>query len=115
MSLPLRTPDCPLYALLRRGEVAEFNQRRAAGEACDLVGADLSRLDLRGLEARGLDLRDAYFRQADVRGIDFRAARLGGASFAEAHVSGCYFPESLPAMELMLALAHGTRLRSAED
>jgi|LauGreDrversion4_2_1035121.scaffolds.fasta_scaffold396631_2 uncharacterized protein YjbI with pentapeptide repeats len=115
MSMPLRTPDCPLYALLRRGEVGEFNQRRAAGEACDLVGADLSRLDLRGLEARGLDLRDAYFRLADVRGVDFRAARLGGASFAEAHVSGCYFPEGLPAMELMLALAHGTRLRHTED
>ena len=115
MSMPLRQPDCPLYALLRRGEVAEFNRRRAEGETCDLAGADLSRLDLRGLEARGLDLRDAYLRQADVRGVDFRAARLGGASFAEAHVSGCYFPESLSAAELMLALAHGTRLRTLED
>ena len=115
MSLPLRTPDCPLYALLRRGEIAEFNKRRAEGALCDLVGADLSRLDLRGLEARGLDLRDAYFRQADVRGVDFRAARLGGASFAEAHVSGCYFPDSVSAAELALALAHGTRLRCADD
>lgn len=114
MSLPLKTPDCPLYALLRRGEVVEFNRRRAEGESCDLAGADLSRLDLRGLEARGLDLRDAYFRQADVRGVDFRAARLDGASFAEAHVSGCYFPDSVSAAELMLALAHGTRLRCRE-
>jgi len=38
---------CALYALLRAGEVEEFNRRRAAGETCELRGADLSRLDLR--------------------------------------------------------------------
>lgn len=105
-------PPSPLYALLRAGEVEEFNRRRATGEACELRGADLSRLDLRKLEARGLDLRDCYFRMSDLRGVDLREAQLDGASFAEAHVSGCYFPAEISAAELQLALAHGTRIRS---
>lgn len=105
-------PDSPLYALLRTGDVEEFNRRRAAGERCDLRGADLSRLDLRKLDARGLDLRDCYFRLSDLRGVDFREAQLEGASLAEAHVSGCYFPAEIPAAELQLALAHGTRIRN---
>lgn len=110
MAVP-RISECPLYALLRMGEVAEFNRRRAAGEACDLVATDLSRLDLRGLDARGLDLRDCYFRMSDLRGIDFREALLEGASFAQAHVSGCYFPKALSAVELRVALEYGTRVR----
>lgn len=103
--------DCPLYRLLRMGEIAEFNKRRQHGEACDLVGTDLSRLDLRGLEASGLDLRDCYFRMSDLRGIDCRTANLEGASFAQANVSGCFFPQALSAAELDLALEHGTRVR----
>lgn len=110
MPIP-RLSDCPLYGLLRMGEVDEFNRRHAAGEACDLAGTDLSRLDLRGLDARGLDLRDCYFRMSDLRGIDFREAELEGASFAQAHVSGCYFPKALSAVELRVALEYGTRVR----
>ncbi|MSR14396.1 MAG: pentapeptide repeat-containing protein [Gammaproteobacteria bacterium] len=106
-----RISDCPMYRLLRTSEVSDFNARRRQGEACDLVGTDLSRLDLRGLEASGLDLQDCYFRMSDLRGIDFRAANLEGASFAQAHVSGCYFPTELRADELQLALEHGTRVR----
>ncbi len=106
-----RKSDCPLYELLRNGELEEFNRRHAAGAHCELVGADLSRLDLRGLDARGLDLRDCYFRSCDLRGIDFRETRLEGASFAQAHVSGCYFPRELPAAEIELSVNFGTRVR----
>ncbi len=106
-----RISDCPLYCLLRMGEIADFNLRRARGESCDLVATDLSRLDLRGLDASGLDLRDCYFRVSDLRGIDFRDALIEGASFAEARVSGCYFPKALSAVELRVALEYGTRVR----
>jgi len=106
-----RISTCPLYGLLRMGETAEFNRRRALGESCDLVGSDLSRLDLRGLDASGLDLRDCYFRMSDLRGIDFRDAIIKNASFAQAHVSGCYFPKALSAVELRVALEYGTRVR----
>lgn len=104
-------PDHPLYRLLREGEVEEFNRRVAAGESCDLRGADLSRLDLRRMDARGLDLTDCYFRMTDLRGVDFRGARLEGASLAGAHVSGAYFPPDIAAEEIALSLTHGTRLR----
>lgn len=106
-----RMSDCPLYGLLRVGEIAEFNKRKAKGESCDLIGVDLSRLDLRGLDAAGLDLRDCYFRMSDLRGIDFRETNLEGSSFAQAHVSGCYFPKALGPAELHVALEHGTRVR----
>jgi uncharacterized protein YjbI with pentapeptide repeats len=100
-----------MYKLLRMGEIAEFNRRKAGGESCDLVGTDLSRLDLREMDARGLDMRDCYFRMSDLRGIDFRETQLEGSSFAQAHVSGCYFPRQMSAAELDLALEHGTRVR----
>ena len=40
MSKP-RMTNHPMYLLLRQGEVAEFNRRKAAGESTDLVGCDL--------------------------------------------------------------------------
>jgi uncharacterized protein YjbI with pentapeptide repeats len=110
MSKP-RILEHPLYALLRAGEIPEFNRRVGQGERCDLTSADLSRLDLRGLHADGLELCDAYFRTADLRGIDFRMANLEGASIAGANISGCYFPKELPAAELLLSLQHGIRMR----
>ncbi len=106
-----RMSDCALFGLLRTGEIAEFNERRARGEPCDLTGTDLSRLDLRGMIADGLDLRDCYFRMSDLRGIDFRTANIEGASFAQANVSGCYFPAALSPAELHVALEHGIRVR----
>lgn len=106
-----RFSDCPMYRLLRMGEIVEFNKRKAKGEPCDLVGTDLSRLDLRGLNADGLDIRNGYFRMCDLRGVDLSQANLEGASFAQAHVSGCYFPKGLSAAEIDLALEHGTRVR----
>ena len=103
--------DDPLYRLLRAGKVEEFNQRRAAGEDCDLRGSDLRTLDLRKLDARGLDLRDCYLRQADLRGLDLRETQLEGASINAAKISGAYFPPELSAEEITLSLAHGTRMR----
>ena len=50
----------PMYQLLRDENVAEFNARRAKGEAVDLRGVDLRGLDLRNLALDGLDLGDAH-------------------------------------------------------
>lgn len=103
--------DDPMYRLLREGAVEEFNARRAAGENCNLVGADLRTIDLRKLDAKGLDLRNCYFRQADLRGIDFSQSSLEGASINAAKISGAFFPRELSAEELTLSLTHGTRMR----
>jgi len=106
-----RISNCAMYQLLRAGEIPEFNRRKQAGETSDLYGTDLSRLDLRGLDAQGLDMRDCYFRMSDLRGIDFRETAIEGASFAQANVSGCFFPRQVAALEIDLALEHGTRIR----
>ena len=100
-----------MYQLLREGNVTLFNQRRAAGETCDLTGCDFRGLDLRELNAEGLDLSDGYFRQTDLRGVDLRAACLEGASIHGAMISGTYFPVVLSSDELYLSLTHGTRMR----
>ncbi len=106
-----RISDDPLFALLRTGQISQFNSLKASGSACDFTGCDLSRTDLRGLDADGLDFSDCYFRMADLRGVDFRKAKLEGASFADANISGTYFPEKISAEEINMALAHGTRVR----
>lgn len=100
-----------LYQLLREGKVSQFNQRKAAGEMCDLTGCDFRGLDLRGLDADGLDLSDGYFRQTDLRGVDLRTARLVGASVHGAMISGAYFPAVLSSDEIYLSLTHGVRMR----
>ena len=106
-----RISDDPLFALLRTGQIDEFNKQKVAGLSCDLTGCDFSRTDLRGLNADGLDFSNGYFRMADLRGIDFRNAILEGASFADANISGAYFPKEVSADEIYLALRHGTRIR----
>lgn len=111
MTAPLIKQDEPLYVLLREGEIEQFNQRKAAGEGCDLVDCDLRGLDLRGLDTVGLDLRGCYFRQADLRGVDFSACNLEGASVHGAKISGAYFPAPLSADEINLSFEHGTRMR----
>jgi uncharacterized protein YjbI with pentapeptide repeats len=109
-----RVTQDPMYRLLRDENVAEFNQRRAAGEKVDLRGVDLRGLDLRNLKCDGLDFGDAYFRGCDLRGVDFRGANLEGASLVSANISGCYFPKALRAEEILLSVTHGIRLRYAE-
>ena len=106
-----RKLDHPLYTLLLEENIAEFNRRRAAGEAASLAGALLRSLDLRGLDAANLDLRNACLRGCDLRGIDLRTAQLEGATITDARVSGCYFPADIDADEIRLALEKGTRLR----
>lgn len=103
--------DDELYQLLRAGKTAEFNERRQAGESCDLTSSDFRGLDLRGLDAEGLDFSNSYFRQADLRGVDLSKARLAGASIHGAKLSGVFFPADLAADEIMMSLEHGTRLR----
>lgn len=107
----LKISNDPMYQLLRDGAIKEFNARKAAGQTCDLRNCDFRSLDLRGLDASGLDFSDSYFRQTDLRGVDFREANLEGASINNAQISGSYFPSQLSASEIMLSLAHGTRMR----
>ena len=103
--------DDPLYMLLREGKVAEFNQRKAAGETTDLTCCDFRHLDLRQLDAHGLDLSDCYFHQTDLRGVDLRQSSVEGASIYGARIAGAYFPVELGADEIGLSLVHGTRMR----
>lgn len=111
MAAPVIKTNDPLYALLREGEVAEFNRRLAAGERGDFTNADFRGLELSGWEPQGLDLSGCYFRQADLRGVDFSTCQLAGASIHSAKISGVLFPKSLSADEISLSLLHGTRMR----
>jgi len=111
MSTPFISDD-PLYRLLREGNIAEFNQRIAAGEMPNLTSCDFRHINLRGLIVKNLDLSDAYFRQSDLRGIDFsECATMEGASINGAKISGSKFPSAIRADEILLSLEHGTRLR----
>lgn len=103
--------DDDMYRLLREGKIDEFNQRRLAGESCDLSGADFRSVDLRGLNADGLDLSNCYFRMSNLRGIDMSNTSLDGASIHGAQISGVLFPTQLSAEEIRLSLEQGTRMR----
>ena len=114
MAAPIIKNDDPMYALLRQGNIAEFNQRRAAGEACDLTNGDFRSLELVGWEPGELDLSGGYFRQADLRGVDLSGCQMAGASVHAAKISGVLFPKSLSAEEINLSLMHGTRMRVSD-
>ena len=114
MTAPIIRHGDPLYALLRGGEVCEFNRRWAAGETCDLRNADFRGLELCGWEPQGLDLSGGYFRQADLRGVDLSTCQMNGSSVHSAKISGVLFPKSLSAEEISLSLLHGTRMRAAD-
>ena len=103
--------DNDMYRLLRDENIEEFNKRRAAGEVCDLLGADFRNLVLTGISAEGLDLSGCYFRTCDLRGVDFSLSKLEGASIHDAQISGTLFPTALRAEEISLSLNHGTRMR----
>lgn len=103
--------DSPLYALLRKDDIAGFNQQRPKGGTIDMRGGDFRGLDLRELNAEGIDFTDAYFRSADLRGVDLRQSTLEGASVAHAQISGAYFPAELGAAEILMSMQFGTRLR----
>ncbi len=111
MMRPPEIKDDPMYQLLREEKIAEFNERRASGESCDLRHADLRGLDLRGLEAKSLNMIGCYFRQADLRGINFSATNLEQASISGAKISGTYFPHALTADEISLSQQHGVCMR----
>jgi hypothetical protein len=111
MSEKPRISEDPLYMLLRDGGQDDFNQRRATGANCDLVGVNLVGVDLRGANLKGLDMSGAYLRGADLRGLDLRETNLLGASLAQAHVSGTFFPTEIAASEIMMSVQYGTRIR----
>ena len=111
MSVPEIKLKDEMYQLLREERIAEFNERRAKGESCDLTHCDFRGLDLRGLDAKGLDFTGGYFRQADLRGINFHESCLQECSINGAKISGVYFPLELQPEEIMMSLNHGTRMR----
>jgi uncharacterized protein YjbI with pentapeptide repeats len=111
---PLTYAD-PMYQLLRDGDVAEFNRRKAAGQTCDLTHCDLRSLDLRGIDAGGLDFSHCYFRNANLRGVDFTKSCLEGASLNAAKIAGAYFPAELSAQEIALSVKHGARMRYSTE
>jgi len=101
-----------LARMLREGRADGFNAWVAEHGPADLTGANLRMADLRGAELRHARLRGAYLRAADLRGQDLSSCDLDGASLSGAKVSGVRFPDDLPADEIMMSLAHGTRLRA---
>lgn len=109
-SSPVISND-PMYKLIREGKIKKFNEKKQAGEYCNLKSCDFRSTDLRGIDAVGLDFRGAYFRMSDLRGVDFRGSLLDGSSINGAKISGTYFPVEIPAQELLLSLEHGTRIR----
>lgn len=111
MSTKPQIKDNAIYQLLREGKLDEFNQRKAAGEPCDLTHCDFRNVDLRDIDADGLDFSHSYFHHSDLRGINLRKACMEGASINGARISGTYFPDELTAEEINLSLTHGTRMR----
>ena len=106
--------ESELIRLLREDRFEEFNER-ARQTPPDLENADLRMLDLRPACLVKATLRGAYLRNADLRGVDLSDADLTGASIHDARISGCFFPPSLPAEEISLSLAQGTRMRPRPD
>ena len=111
--LPKRPKD-PMYKLLRRGKIKEFNRKREEGDAFNLAGLDLRAVDLRGLDTRGLNLVDAYLRDANLSGLDLRSCPMDGASLYQAHISGTFFPQEISCAEISLSLERGTRMRLSD-
>jgi Pentapeptide repeats (8 copies) len=101
-----------LARMLREGQAEAFNAWVAEHGPADLTDTNLRMADLRGANLTGACLRGAYLRAADLRGQDLSACDLDGASLSGAKVSGVRFPDDLSADEIMMSLAHGTRLRA---
>lgn len=102
--------DSELVRLLRDEKLDEFNEQ-ARQSPPQLENADLRMVDLTRAHLVKANLRGAYLRNADLRGVDLSDVDLAGASLHDARVSGCLFPVSIPADEIALSVAHGTRLR----
>ena len=102
--------DSVLVRLLREEKYEEFNAH-AAERPVNLENADLRMVDLRRANLTKANLRGAYLKNADLRGVDLSDADLAGASLHDARIGGCLFPMSIPAEEVTLSVAHGTRMR----
>jgi len=102
--------ESELVRLLREEKLDEFNER-AQQSPPQLPNADLRMVDLTRAHLVKANLRGAYLRNADLRGVDLSDADLAGASLHDARISGCLFPASIPADEIALSVAQGTRIR----
>ncbi|MDR1545925.1 MAG: pentapeptide repeat-containing protein, partial [Deltaproteobacteria bacterium] len=91
----------------------EFNRLVKRGKAPDLSNQNLSDLDLRPFDLSAVNLSGSYLRRANLSGMDLSNADLRGASIKNAQISGCLFPDNLPAGEISLSHAFGTRMRAS--
>ena len=89
----------------------KFNELVEQGKIPHLQNQNLENLDLRGYHLSNMDLSGSYMRGANLSGLDLREANFSGVSLKDAKVSGCFFPKDLPADEIRLSLAFGTRIR----
>lgn len=103
--------DSEWVRMIREERWDEFN-RQAKLSPPQLENADLRMTDLRRAWLVKANLRGAYLRNADMRGLDLSEAELEGASLNDARISGCYFPPNVPADEIRLSVATGTRMRT---
>ena len=104
--------DEKALVLIQEEHIDAFNRyAEANGGVVDLSNAHLRAYDLRKCKLRKANLTGAYMRASDLRSVDLSEANLDGASIKEAKVSGVSFPRNLSPQELMMSLAHGTRLR----
>jgi uncharacterized protein YjbI with pentapeptide repeats len=98
--------------LLQEERFSEFNALvQKLANPVDLSNAHLRSFDLRKSNLTTANLNNAYLRTCDLRGLDLSQANLEGASIKDAKVSGVLFPAALDPTEIMMSLAHGTRLR----
>src|SRR5262245_17184046 len=77
-------------ALLRAGNVEEFNRTRPPGRI-DLTGLDLSRKSLRGVDLDDALLARASLVQADLTGASFRRTVLDRSDLTKATLRGATF------------------------
>jgi len=86
-----------LIALLRAGNVIEFNRHRKESmqnestmelSGADLRGAIFHGADLRGANLSGADLRGAHLYGANLSGADLRGAGIIGANLSGADLRG---------------------------
>lgn len=107
--------DCPLYHLLREGEVDKFNEEIEKGNKAHLENSNLRGVDLKKAHLKGVSLKGCYLGSADMRALDLRFSNLEGASIKNAKIGGVFFPSNITPEEIRLSLDYGTRIRVIKE
>ena len=101
----------PVNDLLREGKIDEVNNIIAAGGKPSFSNTDFRSMSLIGLNATGLDFSNTHFLLSDLTDLDLSTCELKGANLKGAKVCGTLFPPEIPAMQIIMSIEHGTRLR----